>query len=90
VEKMKLNIRSNDTIFAPVVFTLSVYVLLFFIACAKAVYSTSLFYNPLNSALINLAVSNMLATSLIIGIPLGLIVYFHSKRNKSNVTELSS
>lgn len=87
---MELNIRSNDTIFAPIVFTLSVYVLLFFLACAKAVYSTSLIYNPLNSEPINLAISNMLATSLIIGVPLGLIVYFHSKKSRNNVTELST
>jgi hypothetical protein len=88
--EMELNIRSNDTIFAPIVFTLSVYVLLFFLACAKAVYSTSLIYNPLNSEPINLAISNMLATSLIIGVPLGLIVYFHSKKSRNNVTELST
>ncbi len=83
---MGLNIRSDDTILAPIVFTLCVYVLLFFISCAKAVYSTSLFYNPLNSEPINLAISNMPATSLIIGIPLGLIVYFHLKKNKDDVT----
>ena len=86
---MALDFRSNDTIFAPIVFTLCVYVLLFFIACAKAVYSTFLIYNLLNSEPINLAISNMLSTSLIIGIPLGMIVYFHSKKNKNNVTKLS-
>lgn len=84
---MTLNFRSNDTIFAPIVFTLCVYVLLFFTACAKAVYSTSLFYNLLNSEPINLAISNMLATSLIIGVPLGLIVYFLLKKNKNNAAE---
>jgi hypothetical protein len=87
---MNLDFRSNDTIFAPIVFTLCVYVLLFFTACAKAVYSTSLYYNPLNSELVNMATSNMLATSLIVGIPLGLIVYFHSKKNKNDVTKLST
>ena len=81
---MTLDFRSNDTIFAPIVFTLCVYVLLFFTACAKAVYSTFLFYNLFNSEPINLAISNMLATSLIIGVPLGLIVYFRSKKNKNN------
>lgn len=87
---MTLDLRSNDTVFAPIVFTLCVYVLLFLIACAKAVYSTYLYYNPLNSVPVNLAVSNMLATSLIIGIPLGLIVYIHSKKSKNEVTELST
>ena len=82
---MTLNFRSNDTIFAPIVFTLSVYVLLFFIACAKATYSTSLIHSLLNSEPINLAISNMLATSLIIGIPLGLIAYFLSKKIKRAV-----
>lgn len=79
---MALDFRSNDTIFAPVVFTLCVYVLLFFTACARAVYSTSFIYILLNTEPINLAVSNMLATSLIIGIPLGVVVYFRSKKNK--------
>jgi hypothetical protein len=83
---MTLDFRSNDTIFAPIVFTLCIYVLLFFTACTKAVYSTSAFYNLLNFEPINLAISNMLATSLIIGIPLGLIVYFHSKKNENNTT----
>ena len=82
---MTLDFRSNDTIFAPIVFTLSVYVLLFFTACVKEVYSTSIIYNLLNSEPVNLAISNMLATSLIIGIPLGLIVYFLSKKNKKDV-----
>lgn len=87
---MTLDYRSNDTMFAPIVFTLCVYVLLFFITCAKAVYSTTLYLNPLDSEPINLAISNMLTTSLIIGIPLGLIVYYLSKKNKKNVTETSA
>jgi hypothetical protein len=78
--KMGLGIRSNDTIYAPIVFTLCIYVSLFFIACAKSVYSTSLLDEPLNSGLINLAIGNIPATSLIIGVPLGLIVYLHSKK----------
>ncbi len=84
---MTLDFRSNDTIFAPIVFTLCVYVLLFFTACAKTVYSTSVLYNLLNSEPINLAISNMLATSLIIGVPLGLIVYFLLKKNKNNAAK---
>jgi len=87
---MTFDFRSNDTIFAPIVFTLCVYVLLFFVACAKAVYSTSLYYNLLNSEPINLAISNMLATSLIIGVPLGLVVYFYLKKNKKGVTKIST
>jgi hypothetical protein len=87
---MTLDFRSNDTIFAPIVFTLCVYVLLFFTACAKAVYSRSLYLNPLNSEPINLAISNMLPTSIIIGIPLGLIVYFVLKKSKKDVTETSA
>jgi hypothetical protein len=87
---MTFDFRSNDTIFAPIVFTLCVYVFLFFVACAKAAYSTSLYYNLLNSEPINLAISNMLATSLIIGVPLGLVVYFYLKKNKKGVTKIST
>lgn len=87
---MTFDFRSNDTIFAPIVFTLCVYVLLFFVACAKAVYSTSPYLNLLNSGTVNLAISNMLATSLIIGVPVGLVVYFYLKKNKKGIAKISA